>query len=283
MTAVPLPVDDDHAALAAVAAHGGALCTVVGIDGSWSRRLGAQLAVLPDGSMAGSLADGCLERALAEQAREGEARVLRYGAGSPFIDIRLPCGSGVEVMVDPAPEAALIAEAARALAGRQVVDLPLGQGFTRRYLPRLRLIVLGSGPETTALVALARAQGVDVLLAAPHGEGGDAPLALGQAPALPDGWTPDAWTAVAVLFHDHEWERSLIPWALSTPAFYVGAQGGARARENRLAHLATLGLDQAAAQRLRSPIGLIPAARTPSVLALSVLADVVGAYEGLCA
>ena len=281
MTPPPLPADDDHAALAAVAAHGGALCTVVGIEGSWSRRIGAQLAVLPDGTLAGSLADGCLERALADQARDGEARVLRYGAGSPFVDIRLPCGSGVEVMVDPAPNAALVAGAARALARREAVSLPVGGGFTRRYLPRLRLIVLGSGPEATALVALARAQGVEVLLATPHGEGGDAGLSLGQPPALPGDWAPDAWTAVAVLFHDHEWERLLIPWALRTPAFYVGAQGGARARENRLAHLATLGLGTAAAERLRSPIGLIPAARTPSVLALSVLADVVGAYEAL--
>jgi xanthine dehydrogenase accessory factor len=283
MTQPQLPADDDHAALAAVAAYGGALCTVVGIDGSWSRRLGAQLAVLPDGALAGSLADGCLERALAEQARGGAARVLRYGAGSPFIDIRLPCGSGVEVMVDPAPNPALIASAAQALARREAVDLPIGAGFTRRYAPRLRLIVLGSGPEGVALARLAHAQGVEVLLAAPHGEGGDIGLSLGQEPALPAGWALDAWTAVAVLFHDHEWERVLIPWALRSEAFYVGAQGGARTRDNRRLYLDALGLGTAAVGRLRSPIGLIPAARTPSVLALSVLADVVGAYEGLAA
>ena len=41
---------DDHAALRAAAAGGAGLCTVVGIDGSFSRRLGAQLAVHPDGS-----------------------------------------------------------------------------------------------------------------------------------------------------------------------------------------------------------------------------------------
>jgi xanthine/CO dehydrogenase XdhC/CoxF family maturation factor len=55
-----------------------------------------------------------------------------------------------------------------------------------------------------------------------------------DSPALPDGWAPDAWTAVAVLFHDHEWERTLVPWAMGTGAFYVGAQGGAKTRANRL-------------------------------------------------
>ncbi|WDF72016.1 XdhC family protein [Novosphingobium sp. KACC 22771] len=277
-----LPMDDDHAALAAAAAHGGALCTVVGIDGSWSRRWGAQLAVRGDGAMVGSLADGCLEAALMREAMAGGApRVLRYGAGSPFIDIRLPCGSGVEVMVDPAPDADALNGAVAALARREVAHLPLGAGFTRRYLPRLRLLVLGSGPEAAALAAMGRAQGVEVLLAAPHGQNGDATLSLGQSPALPAGWKPDPWTAVAVLFHDHEWERTLIPWAMATDAFYVGAQGGAKTRANRLELLASIGFDDAALARLHSPIGLIPATRTPSVLALSVLAEVVGAYEGL--
>ncbi|WP_164852712.1 XdhC family protein [Novosphingobium umbonatum] len=277
-----LPFDDDLAALLAIAEHGGALCTVVGIDGSWSRRLGAQLAVLPDGRMVGSLADGCLERALADQAQAaGEARVLRYGAGSPFMDIRLPCGSGVEVMVDPAPDAALVQAAVEALARREVAELPISADFTRRYLPRLRLLVLGSGPEAGALVDMAQRQGVEVLLASPHGESGEASLSLGQDPNLPAHWQPDPWTAAAILFHDHEWERSLIPWALGTAAFYVGAQGGARTRANRLEHLAALGFGKEALAKLRSPIGLIPAARTPSVLALSVLAEVVGAYEKL--
>lgn len=277
-----LPIDDDHAALAAVAAHGGALCTVVGIDGSWSRRWGAQLAVLNDGAMVGSLADGCLEAALMREAMAGgEPRVLRYGAGSPFIDIRLPCGSGVEVMVDPAPDADALAGVVAALARREAAHLPLGQGFTRRYLPRLRLLVLGSGPEAGTLAAMARAQGIEVMLAAPHGQGAQASLSLGQPPALPDDWTPDPWTAVAVLFHDHEWERVLIPWAMGTKAFYVGAQGGAKTRGNRLKLLKSLGFGADDLARLHSPIGLIPATRTPSVLALSVLAEVVGAYEKL--
>lgn len=277
-----LPFDDDHAALAAVAHHGGALCSVVGIDGSWSRRWGAQLAVLPDGTMVGSLADGCLEAALRREAQAGGApRVLRYGAGSPFIDIRLPCGSGVEVMVDPAPDAEAISGALAALHRREAAHLPLGEGHIRRYLPRLRLIVLGSGPEASALAAMGRAQGIDLLLATPHGQNGDLSLALGQHPALPTNWAPDPWTAIAILFHDHEWEHTLIPWAMASDAFYVGAQGGAKTRANRLGLLASLGFDGPSLARLHSPIGLIPATRTPSVLALSVLAEVVGAYERL--
>jgi len=274
--------DDDSEALFACAAQAGALCTVTRIEGSWSRRLGAQLAVLPDGSTRGSLADGCLERALAAEAMAGgEPRVLRYGSDSPFLDIRLPCGSGIEVLVDPAPDRAALTAATASLEARRPAALAIGDTphgpFTRHYLPALRLVVAGSGPEVTALATLARAQGIEVVVAGPAGEPGvDHALALGRAPDL----AVDPWTAVAVLFHDHEWERGLLPWALATPAFYVGAQGGKGARETRRAMLAEAGLDPDTA-RLRSPIGLFAHARTPSVLALSILAEIVAVYERL--
>lgn len=280
MTAMPW--DDDSEALFASAASGGALCTVTAIDGSWSRRLGAQLAVLPDGSTRGSLADGCLEKALAAEALAGgPARVLRYGQGSPFLDIRLPCGSGIEVMVDPAPDPAALVAACQALTERRPAELAVGmtpQGpFVRRFLPKLRLVVLGSGPEVRALARLAAAQGIDCLVAGPSGEGGsDRTIALGRAPDLP----VDPWTAIAVLFHDHEWERSILPWALATPAFYVGAQGGRGARETRAAMLAETGWSPGET-RLRSPIGVFAHARTPSVLALSILAEIVAEHEKL--
>lgn len=273
--------DDDSEALFACAEQGGALCTVTAIDGSWSRRLGAQLAVLPDGSTRGSLSDGCLEKALATEALAGgAARVLRYGQGSPFLDIRLPCGSGIEVMVDPAPDRAALAAARAELLARNPADLAIGQTpqgpFVRRFLPKLRLVVLGSGPEVAALVRLARAQGIACVVGAPAGEPGDVVLSLGEAPNLP----VDPWTAIAVLFHDHEWERNLLPWALGTPAFYVGAQGGRGARETRAAMLAETGWNPED-PRLRSPIGVFAHARTPSVLALSILAEIVAEHERL--
>jgi xanthine dehydrogenase accessory factor len=273
--------DDDSEALFACAEHGGALCTVTAIDGSWSRRLGAQLAVLPDGSTRGSLADGCLEKALASEALAGgEARVLRYGAGSPYVDIRLPCGSGVEVLVDPAPDRATVQGAVHDLVNRRAASRAVGetvQGpFVRRYLPKLRLALLGSGPEVGALARLSAAQGFETLVAGPAGEA-EHVVSLGQAPEL----EIDPWTAIAVLFHDHEWERGILPWALQTPAFYIGAQGGHGARATRRAMLAEVGLSAEAAARLRSPIGLFAHARTPSVLALSILAEIVAEYEKL--
>src|SRR3569623_3032975 len=87
-----LPPTADHAALLRAAQGDAALCTIVGIDGSFSRRVGTQLAVAAAGSRVGDMADRCLDEELASQAlsamAEGGGRTLRYGHGSPFVDFR---------------------------------------------------------------------------------------------------------------------------------------------------------------------------------------------------
>lgn len=269
----------DHDALHLAAAKPAALCTIVGIEGSFSRRLGAQLAVAADGTRAGDMADKCLDEELASQAQavmaEGQARVLRYGEGSPFIDFRLPCGSGLDILIDPAPDRAALHQCLADLDARRAGALSLASDLLpeRRYVPPLRIVMLGAGAEVAALEKLAAAQGIAI----ERLEAGD-DLALGRAP---DWLEADAWTAVLLLFHDHEWEHALLEWALGTPAFYIGAQGGAPARETRMERLRASGHDEAALARINSPVGLIPRARDPAVLALSILAEVVGAYEAL--
>jgi xanthine dehydrogenase accessory factor len=269
----------DHDALHLAAAGNAALCTIVGIEGSFSRRLGAQLAVAADGTLAGDMADKCLDAELANQAKEamaaGAPRLLRYGEGSPFVDFRLPCGSGLDILVDPAPDRAALHRALADLDARREATLPLASALLaeRRYIPPLRIVMLGEGSEVAALEKLATTQGVAFERV---DAGGD--FSLGRAP---DWLEADPWTAVLLLFHDHEWEHALLEWALGTPAFYIGAQGGAPAREERLERLRASGHSDAELVRINSPVGLIPSARDSSVLALSILAEVVGAYEAL--
>ncbi|WP_161792382.1 XdhC family protein [Croceibacterium mercuriale] len=276
---LPSAPDDDRAALRAACQDDVGLCTIVGIAGSYSRRLGAQLAVSADGQMTGSLADGCLERQLVSELQQlggvGMPVVRRFGAGSPQIDFRLPCGSGIDVLIDPAPDRDACRQAIALLDARRAASLPLAAGpeepFTRHYTPPPRLLVFGEGPEPAALVHLAAAAGIAV-------EQAGAGMALGDAPA---GVAVDPWTAIVLLYHDHEWEQPLLQWALGTPAFLIGAQGGARTRVQRLEQLADSGFTTDDLARIVSPIGLIPRTREPLVLALSVLAQVVERHEQL--
>lgn len=264
-------------ALAAACEPDVALATVVGISGSFSRRLGAQLAARPDGTIAGNLSDGCLEQQLARDGREATvAEVRRYGSGSPLIDFRLPCGGGLDVLIDPQPDRAACKAAVEALAERRPAALvlaPNGLLPERSYIPALAVRAFGEPAELAPFVAIARAAGIAV-------EGIDKKqLSLGRR----SGQEPvDAWTAVVMLFHDHEWELALLEEALETDAFYIGAQGGARARDRRLEEMRRRGVvDEASLARVRSPIGSSPRSRTPQALALSILAEITAAYEGL--
>lgn len=262
---------------------GGTLITLTGIEGSSSRAIGTQMAVLADGRSVGSFSGGCVERAVIEEALDvlatGCARTVRYGAGSPYIDLRLPCGGGIDLLFTPRPDMAAVTRVLDALDRREPATLALGD-YHQAYAPALRLLAFGHGEDLTALVRLARAFGMAVEAFAPDG---DLHLADGITPMrtrdrLPD-VTGDAWTAVVFLFHDRDWEEFLLPQALALPAFYHGAVGSRRTHRARMDALRKAGVPDTAIEAMRGSIGLIPATRDPATLALSILAELVQDYQ----
>ncbi len=81
------------------------LVTIADASASSSRNPGAHLAVSADGNMAGSLTGGCIEAAVAAEAldvlQSGQPRMTRYGQGSRYLDIRLPCGGSLDLLFSP--------------------------------------------------------------------------------------------------------------------------------------------------------------------------------------
>lgn len=287
-----------------------ALVTITGVSGSSVRNPGAHLAVAEDGSWRGSLSGGCIEAAVVADAIDAIAtampRAIRFGTGSPYLDIRLPCGGWVDVLINPVSDPAPIARLASLLADRTpaLLALPLGDGpitvaagtapwrtcrdathFTVAHLPPLALTVVGHGAGVEALAALAVTADARVATMTPDRAIAERLAATGVAVHLLN--TPreavdlgaDPWTAIAFLFHDHDWETALIARALAGRAFYVGAMGSRAAQANRAASLVAAGVSSDAVARLRAPIGLIPSSRDPQVLALSTLAEIVRDFE----
>lgn len=287
-----------------------ALVTITGVSGSSVRNPGAHLAVAADGSWRGSLSGGCIEAAVVADAVDaiaaGAPREIRFGTGSPYLDIRLPCGGWVDVLINPVADPAPIARVATLLAERTpaLLALPLGDGsiavtagnapwrtcrdtthFTVAHLPPLALTVIGHGAGVEALAALAATADARVMAMTPDraiaGRLAEAGIAarLLNTPREPVDLTVDPWTAIAFLFHDHDWETALIGRALAGRAFYVGAMGSRAAQRTRAAALAAAGVSSDDIARLHAPIGLIPSSRDPQVLALSTLAEIVRDFE----
>jgi xanthine dehydrogenase accessory factor len=286
-----------------------ALAFVTGTEGPSYRPVGAAMALFADGSRSGSLSSGCIEADLALHAEQalGEGRPLRlrYGRGSPFMDIALPCGGGLDILVLPDPDREPLAALRSALAARRPATLVAdaatgalslrdagetgweeeGARFRLRCEPEIRFLVFGKGPEAAGFAALVRAVGFPALLLSPDEETRDQALAAGcPARALPrPGWPEDLAcddrTAVVLFFHDHDWEPPILLGALASPAFFVGAQGSRAASRARALALEAMGVPPGALARLRGPVGLVPSARDARTLAVSVLAEVLATAQ----
>jgi xanthine dehydrogenase accessory factor len=286
-----------------------ALVTITGLTGSSSRPVGTLMGVTEDGCFAGSFSGGCIEAAVVAEAveaiRDGRPRQVRYGAGSPYIDIRLPCGGGVDLLFQPTPDLDVIRQTVIRLEERQPLAIAQsalgslhiladaaerltgwrGETFTSWYAPPLRLVVVGHGAESLALVQLGLASGHLMTLLTPDerlvasgkrlGACTELLSTSGPSPAL----VADPWSAVVFLFHDHAWEPSLLEQVIAQPWFFIGAMGSRRTHANRLEQLRERGISEEALARITAPLGLIPSARDPMTLALSALAQVVDRYR----
>jgi xanthine dehydrogenase accessory factor len=83
-----------------------ALATVIETWGSAPRKVGAKMAVRPDGAMVGSVSGGCVEGAVVEAANEtlasGRPQLLEFGvADETAWEVGLACGGHIKVWVEP--------------------------------------------------------------------------------------------------------------------------------------------------------------------------------------
>ncbi len=284
----------------------GALVTLVAIDGPTPRPLGAQMAVAGDGQYTGYLSGGCIEQSVAEEAARAmsahENRHVRYGKDSPYFDIKLPCGSGLDLYIDQGLPASALTQISDYRRNRRpfvhTTDLMTGQStiapaiakaktyranelFHRVHWPSLRVLLIGGGPALTAIAQLIAATGFDLDIISPDdaarttlSNAGVTSRAL-VSPTANSFASLDSWTAAVVAFHEHEWDAPILAEILRTPCFYIGVMGGRKAHTTRLAELTDMNVPPELQSRIRSPIGLIPGAKSRSTLAVGILAELV--------
>ncbi len=282
----------------------GVLAIIVRTEGPSYRDVGAMMAFTANGESVGSLSSGCIEADLANHARNtlasGAPTIVRYGAGSDWIDLRLPCGGGMDVLLWPRPDKSLLTKALGQVEARVACTLGfdlaarridigkdnltgwLSDQFYRRLLPPLSFHIFGNGVEAVQFSTLVDAMGYDATLYSPDAIV-NTPVRLERllAPNRLPVIAADCWSAVVLFFHDHDWEPSILKTALESPAFYVGAQGSRSARAARDLALLELGVSPDEIARIGGPIGLIPSARDPGTLSVSVLAEILAQAQRL--
>lgn len=279
------------------------LATLVFVDGSAPRPRGSQMAIREDGVAVGNLTGGCAEAAIIAEAVQclasGANRVVRYGKNSPYIDIRLPCGSGIDVFFDVTLSDEALSRVLQANSAREpaslvfdlerlstrvatgVDNIDSGSHWARLCEPGVRIWAVGKGPLVPLLAQLGSAAEFEVIVYSSEKETLDMarPYAH-EAHALTtaDGFDCgplDAWTAFVSVFHEHEWDPPILDKALASRAFYVGALGSKRTAEQRRETLREMGLADDVIARLHGPVGLDLGARSPPEIALAILAQIV--------
>ncbi|MBC8719732.1 XdhC family protein [Ochrobactrum sp. Marseille-Q0166] len=283
--------ENDFPLMPALSAGKCALAVIVGVEGPSYRRCGAAMIVDASGRSWGNLSSGCIDKNVALNAKSametGNSMQVRYGRGSPYWDLPLPCGGALDIQIFPYPDKMVLNALAEKLKARESAVLtlgedgtlslnPTGMGLHLTILPQIRVLVFGTGMEVICFTELAVAAGCRVELFSPDP---DVLTHFSWANPLvkddwPEGVVIDERTAVVTFFHDHNREPSILTEALNSHAFFVGAQGSRRAHATRCQELVNNGCPVAGIDKLKFPLGLIPSTRDPYTLGVSVLAHI---------
>lgn len=285
------------------------MLTIIAIEGNSPRTVGAQMALNAHGQMQGYLTGGCLEQELAAVALTlldaGRNEIRRYGRGSPYIDLRLPCGSGIDIYYDQALPDALVFEAEAMIKARRPFSIrtelasgtstlsfpahagedgrlqqPVRDGvFERLYPPGLRLRIFGAGFSAIQLAFLAGALGLEVDFFTNDAVTVSAAGAMSLTPqpivASSHAVTEsDPWTASVLMFHEHDHEIDILAQLMTQPDFYIGAIGNRMVNHQRAEALRARGFGPSAIERLIMPAGLVRRARSATEIAVGVLAEI---------
>lgn len=221
----------------------------------------------------------------------------------------LPCGGTLELLLEYDPPLDSLQQLVQALDGGQLmqrtvrladgkVDLAEAQvpatlqisstELVNVFGPEYRMLLIGAGQLTEYLATMALFSGFAVTVCDPREEYRGAWSVAGAKVTrdMPDdmvmAFKPDARSCVVALTHDPKLDDLALLEALDTDAFYVGAIGSRRNNEARRQRMIThFGQTDASLARLRGPIGIYIGSKTPSEIAVSVMAEILAVKNGV--
>lgn len=297
-----------------IGGHRCELVTVIKTWGSSPRPEGAMLAIRDDGRVVGSVSGGCIEDDLIDQVRkQGITRdrpeIVTYGITADQAHrFGLPCGGTIQLAIEPLSAGSLISELLQRLAARELVarrlDLRTGQvslgpaspgmslqvsaaALTTVHGPRWRLLIIGAGQLSRFLAQIAAGMDYHVTVCDPREEyRADWQVeGVELVYAMPDDIVSDmrldGRSAVLALTHDPKLDDLALMEALKSDAFYVGAIGSRVNNAKRRERLKLFDLTDEQLTRLRGPVGIYIGSKTPSEIAISILAEMTAVKNGV--
>ncbi len=290
------------------------LVTVVKTWGSSPRPVGAMLAVRDDGRVVGSVSGGCIEDDIIDRVRrEGmtatRCEAVTYGVTADEARrLGLPCGGTIQLVLEPLTRESGMVALLREIEARHLVarrlDLASGRAtlhptnardglrldgatLTTIHGPRFRMLVIGASQLSKYLAQVAIGLDYQVTVCDPREEYTDTWDIPGVTlvRTMPDdavmAMRLDERCAVVALTHDPKLDDLALMEALKSGAFYVGALGSRANNAKRRERLKEFDLTDEQIGCLHGPIGLYIGSRTPPEIAISILAEITAAKNGV--
>jgi xanthine dehydrogenase accessory factor len=237
-----------------------ALATVIRVEGSTPREVGAKMVVYQDGRIAGTVGGGKMEALVIQAAVDaistGRSQVLRHDlvdleAGDPGI-----CGGAIEVYIDvsaPAPTLLLVGAGHVAMPTAEIAHTC---GF--------RVVVIDDRADMASEARF------------PHA----AERLVGDVEETLNALTLNPNTYVVIVTRGHALDEEALRAVIDAPAAYVGMIGSRRKVRVVYDHLREAGVAQEQIDRVFSPIGIDIASETPAEIAVSIVAEMIAVRRG---
>jgi xanthine dehydrogenase accessory factor len=295
------------------------LATVARTWGSSPRPVGSMMALRNDGRVVGSVSGGCIEDDLIHRyttahggggLKQGAPEVVRYGISADEAHrFGLPCGGTLELILEFDPswqsldellaqlDTGSLVRRRLALETGQVTLAPTatpelfsfdGEQMLNTLGPGYRMLMIGAGALAEYLATMALFNGFKVAVCDPRPEYMQAWAvnSVERIAGMPDDvvrdFAVDLRTCIVALSHDPKLDDLALLEALHSPAFYIGAIGSRRnSRQRRERLIEHFGETQESLERLHGPIGIYIGSKTPAEIAVSVMAQILAAKNGI--
>ncbi|MBK6750884.1 MAG: XdhC family protein [Acidobacteria bacterium] len=255
------------------------LATVIDVKGSGYRLPGARMLMLADGQTVGTVSGGCLEADVLERGKKvlasGEAEIFTYdttGNEDSVFSLNMGCRGVIDIRLEPigkfSPVIGKMRVAYEDRISNDEFEIPLA------------VKLFGAGADAIPFVRIGTELGWQITV---H-DHRHAFLTTERFPTaqmlvhqtacdvLSDLETDDR-TAIVIMTHNYARDRYILPPALNSDAFYIGALGPKRRTEQLLEEIGgSFSPEQLA--RLYAPAGLDIGADTPEGIALSIIGEI---------
>jgi xanthine dehydrogenase accessory factor len=227
------------------------LATVIESRGSAPREEGARMLVRPDGTIAGTVGGGAIEKTIIDEAMKlmagGTARLISHD----LKDIGMTCGGGMSVFIEP-------------------------------LVPAPQLVIFGAGHIGACLAQVGKMLEFNVTVVDNRPEFATAErlpwadrIITGDYATAIDKVAFNARTYTVILTHKHAHDYEVLEMCLHKTWQYLGMIGSRAKVAKVFDQLRVKGVTDELIQKIHSPVGMKIGANTPAEIAISILAEII--------